>query len=83
MPRQVNPREPKSKTITIEYKTLECQRRANANYENKFKRINCRLEQDLYDKITATGESANSVIIKALEQYFAQIERDKAEKSQD
>lgn len=73
--------EERQKTITV--KTRQTQLNAIAKYDSKFHPTMCRVPLDLYDKITATGESANSVIIKALEQYFSQIERDKAEKSQD
>lgn len=53
------------------YKTSEAQRRAIRKYESTHKRINCRIPPDLWQKIVQTGESANSIILKALERYFS------------
>lgn len=40
-------------------------RAAVAKYQEKFKRVNCRFEPELYEKIAATGQSINSFIIEA------------------
>lgn len=53
-------------------KTSEAQLRAIRKYEEKNKRINCRVPPELWEKIEGTGESANSIIIKALELYFSE-----------
>lgn len=53
-------------------KTSEAQLRAIRKYEEKNKRINCRVPAELWEKIESTGESANSIIIKALELYFSE-----------
>lgn len=42
-------------------------RAAVAKYQEKFKRVNCRFEPDLYDRIVSTGQSVNSFIIKSVE----------------
>ena len=42
-------------------------RAAVSKYQEKFKRVNCRFEPDLYDRIVSTGQSVNSFIIKAVE----------------
>lgn len=44
---------------------------AVAKYQQKFKRINCRLEPELYEAITKTGQSANSFIIEAVKEKLA------------
>lgn len=43
-------------------------RAAVAKYQEKFKRVNCRFEPELYEKIAATGQSINSFIIEACEE---------------
>lgn len=43
-------------------------RAAVAKYQEKFKRVNCRFEPELYEKIAATGQSINSFIIAACEE---------------
>ena len=43
-------------------------RAAVAKYEKKFKRVNCRFDPELYDRIAATGQSINSFIIEACEE---------------
>lgn len=48
-------------------------RAAVAKYQEKFKRVNCRFEPALYDRIVSTGQSVNSFIIKAVEN---QLKRD-------
>lgn len=40
-------------------------RAAVAKYQEKFKRVNCRFDPELYEKIAATGQSINSFIIEA------------------
>lgn len=57
-------------TVSREIKTSESVLKANAKYAAQFKRINCRIPFDLYDKVEATGRSANSVILAALEAYL-------------
>ena len=37
-------------------------------YDSKFKRINCRLEPELYNKIVQTGQSVNSFIVEAIKE---------------
>lgn len=51
-------------------KTSAAQLRAIKRYEEKNKRINCRIPADIWEKIAASGESANSIIINALRQYY-------------
>lgn len=51
-------------------KTSESQRKAIKKYDSKYKRINCRIPPELYQRITETGSSANSVILDALRKYF-------------
>lgn len=53
-------------------KTSEAQRKAIAKYEENFKRINCRLTPEMYQRIQNTGKSANTVIVEALTAYFAE-----------
>lgn len=55
-------------------KTSDAQLRAIRKYEEKNKRINCRIPSDLWEKIETSGESANSTIIKALKMYFGEQE---------
>lgn len=43
-------------------------RAAVAKYQEKFKRVNCRFNPELYEKIAATGQSINSFIIEACEE---------------
>lgn len=40
-------------------------RAAVAKYQEKFKRINCRLDPELYEQIAATGVSVNQFIVEA------------------
>ena len=61
----------RSRVVSQSRKTSEAQLRAIRKYEEKNKRINCRVPPDLWEKIESTGESANSIIIKALELYFS------------
>ncbi len=42
-------------------------RAAVAKYQEKFKRVNCRFDPELYERIAATGQSINSFIIEACE----------------
>lgn len=49
-------------------------RAAVAKYQEKFKRVNCRFEPDLYNEIVATGQSVNSFIIDACRE---KLEREK------
>lgn len=58
--------------MTKTHKTSEARRRAIKRYEEKNKRINCRIPEKLWAQMEATGESANSTILKALELYFDQ-----------
>ncbi len=58
--------------VTKTHKTSEARRRAIKRYEEKNKRINCRIPEKLWAQMEATGESANSTILKALELYFDQ-----------
>lgn len=60
-----------AKVVTKSRKTSEAQLRAIKRYEEKNKRINCRIPEKLWEQIENTGESANATIIKALEEYFA------------
>lgn len=53
-------------------KTSAAQRKAIAKYEENFKRINCRLTPEMYQRIQSTGKSANMVITEALTAYFAE-----------
>ena len=53
-------------------KTTAAQRKAIAKYEENFKRINCRLTPEMYQRIQSTGKSANTVIVEALTAYFAE-----------
>lgn len=46
----------------------ESNRIAVAKYQEKFKRINCRLDPALYDQIAATGQSVNTFIIEACQE---------------
>ena len=48
-------------------------RAAVARYQEKFKRVNCRFDPELYERIASTGQSVNSYIIKACEN---QLKRD-------
>lgn len=61
-----------SKVVTKSRKTSEAQLRAIKRYEEKNKRINCRIPGKLWEQIENTGESANALIIRALEEYFSQ-----------
>ena len=61
-----------AKVVTKSRKTSEAQLRAIKRYEEKNKRINCRIPEKLWAQMEATGESANSTILKALELYFDQ-----------
>ena len=49
-------------------------RAAVAKYQEKFKRVNCRFEPDLYNEIVATGQSVNSFSIDACRE---KLEREK------
>lgn len=57
-------------TTTRPHKTSEAHRRAVKKYEEKNKRVNCRIPQELWEKVEQTGESANSIILKSLQKYF-------------
>lgn len=46
---------------------------AVAKYQQKFKRINCRLDPELYEAITKTGQSANSFIVEAVKEKLARV----------
>jgi predicted HicB family RNase H-like nuclease len=46
----------------------ESNRIAVAKYQEKFKRINCRLDPALYEAIAATGQSVNTFIIEACQE---------------
>lgn len=51
----------------------ESNRAAVEKYQKKFKRINCRLDPELYDKIKETGESVNSFIVDAVKEKLEKI----------
>ena len=42
-------------------------------YDMKFKRINCRLEPELYEKIVQTGQSVNSFIVEAVNEKLGSM----------
>ena len=44
----------------------ESNRKAVEKYQQNFKRINCRLDPEIYNRIVATGMSVNSFIIEAV-----------------
>ena len=46
----------------------ESTRAAVKKYQEGFKRINCRLDPELYEQIIATGKTANSFIIEAIKE---------------
>lgn len=46
----------------------ESNRIAVAKYQDKFKRINCRLDPALYESIVATGKSVNTFIVEACQE---------------
>jgi len=54
----------------------ESNRAAVAKYQQKFKRINCRLDPDLYNEIVATGQSVNTFIIEACKEKLQKIENE-------
>ena len=58
-----NNEKPKKKTSAAQLKAIQ-------KYEKNFKRINCRITPELWQRIEKTGQSANSVIVAALEQYL-------------
>ena len=64
--------DPGAKVDKPKGKTSEAQRKAIAKYEENFKRINCRLTPEMYQRIQSTGKSANTVIVEALTAYFAE-----------
>ena len=43
-------------------------RAAVAKHQQKFKRVNCRFDPELYERIAETGQSINSFIIEACEE---------------
>ncbi len=45
---------------------VESTRKAVKKYEENFKRINCRLEPELYERIRETGMSFNSFVVEAV-----------------
>ena len=53
---------------------VESQREAVKKYQTKFKRINCRMDPNLYDRIAATGYSVNTFIIEACEEKLKRLE---------
>ena len=46
----------------------ESNRKAVQKYQSERKRINCLMTKELYERIVATGQSANSFIIQAIEE---------------
>ena len=64
--------DPGAKVVKPKGKTTAAQRKAIAKYEENFKRINCRLTPEMYQRIQNTGKSANTVIVEALTAYFAE-----------
>jgi len=50
-------------------------RAAVAKYQDKFKRINCRMDKSLYEAIVATGSSVNTFIIAACEEKLKKEKR--------
>ena len=58
----------------------ESNRIAVAKYQERFKRINCRMDPGLYDQIAATGQSVNTFIIDACEE---KLKRDNQEAAED
>ena len=64
--------DPSAKVVKPKGKTTAAQRKAIAKYEENFKRINCRLTPEMYQRIQNTGKSANAVIVEALTAYFAE-----------
>lgn len=64
--------DPGAKVDKPKGKTTAAQRKAIAKYEENFKRINCRLTPEMYQRIQSTGKSANTVIVEALTAYFAE-----------
>lgn len=49
----------------------ESNRKAVEKYQQRFQRINCRFEPELYEQIIATGQSANSFIVEAVKEKLA------------
>ncbi len=43
----------------------ESNRKAVKKYQENFKRINCRMDPELYQRIADTGQSVNTFIIEA------------------
>lgn len=43
----------------------ESNRKAVKKYQESFKRINCRMDPELYQRIADTGQSVNTFIIEA------------------
>ena len=64
--------DPGTKVDKPKGKTTAAQRKAIAKYEENFKRINCRLTPEMYQRIQSTGKSANTVIVEALTAYFTE-----------
>lgn len=50
-------------------------RAAVAKYQEKFKRINCRLDPWLYEEIAATGQSVNTFIIEACKEKLEKLKK--------
>lgn len=57
----------------------ESNRIAVAKYQERFKRINCRMDPGLYDQIVATGQSVNTYIIKACQEKLKRDNQEVAE----
>lgn len=56
-------------------KTSEAQRKAVYKYDDKFERINCRLQKGTKDRITALKYSANDFIKLAVAEKLEREER--------
>jgi hypothetical protein len=61
-------------------KTPDYTRRAIANYQLKFDRVNINLEKGLKDRIkAATGESLNACVNRLIREELARIEKSSGE----
>ncbi len=49
----------------------ESNKAAVAKYQQKFKRINCRFDPELYEEIKKNSKSVNSFIIEAVQEKLA------------
>ena len=51
----------------------ESNRKAVKKYQENFKRINCRMDPVLYQRIADTGQSVNTFIIEACEEKLERM----------